>query len=419
MRFPRLALGLLASVVFLACDGGFDPGFVADEPQPVTEAKESAATAAPKCTEGATAAPITMLASAPLGISEAHLGRPVDASFESFAGEAGATLFPKGTVRKQGLHRMEHGVVAMESKRTTDANIGISAKSWGLGADTGKGSASRFASYRASQLVEAREIDDTTEVRTPPPGAVWYIARIYYGRSYELVFHGTHSTFHAGVKARLFFAKGGVKTFAEQNGLSIFAQGRGLEPVNGQAIFAQGEEEISKAYQQSGDPVPIMVEYRSIPRTCVPDDEAVEWVEPYRARVTFDAIDVYRHCMDTWSLEAKCSVNDRPVVLEQPTIWKDRTGVSSQCMRGEPGPQGNPDYCPYQLYFGANIELVEGDRVRCGVTGTIGTGAGAKAIVPSEFSEIVTKSGTQAKTTFGDGDANVEYRVHYKVTPGG
>lgn len=413
-----VASGLLAS---FACAPGAPTLDVGEDEAPVQKAPETTATqAAPvKCDANATSAPVTLLASAPLGLSEAHLGRPVDANFESFAGESGASLFPKGKVTKQGLHRMEHAIVTMDSKRGKSANIDVGAKSWGFGASGGKENETRFASYRASQLVEFREVDDATEIRSDgPKGAVWYIARIYYGRSYELVLHGEKRRFNASVKARLFSAKGGVKTFAEQNGLSIAAQGRGLEPVNGEAIFAQGEEEISKAYRQAGDPVPVAVEYRSVPRSCVPADESIEWVAPWRARVSFDTIDVYRHGDATWSLETRCTVNDRVILLENPTIWTSRTGVASTCTRGELGPLGNPDFCPYKLYWSEAIELVEGDRVRCGLTGSIGSGTGARPIVPSELNEVVTKTLPQKATTFGDGDGSVEYRVHYRIEAG-
>jgi hypothetical protein len=418
LSLPFVASASLQVVGACAAPPSIDLG---KEEAPVKQEPGATTQAAPvKCDANATSAPITMLASAPLGISEAHLGRPVDGSFESFAGETGASIFPKSKVVTQGLHRMEHAIVTIDSKRGRDANIDVGAKSWGFSASGGSEDESRFASYRASQLVEFREIDDTTEIRSDgPKGAVWYIARIYYGRSYELVLHGEKRRFSASVKARLFTAKGGIKAFAEQNGLSIAAQGRGLEPVDGEAIFAQGEDEIAKAYRQSGDPVPIAVEYRSIPRTCIPADESIEWAAPWRARVSFETIDVYRHGDSVWNLETRCRVNDRLLQLDNPTIWSARTGVDSQCTRGALGPQGNADYCPYNLYWSEGIELVEGDRVRCGVTGTIGSGSGARAIVPSEFNEVVTKGMTQKATTFGDGDGSVEYRVHYAIAPGG
>lgn len=417
----RAAVLTALALVVGACAAPTLPGDPGTNTMPVESAKEPTETgpapSGPGCDAAALNAPVTLLASAPLGISASHLGRPVDARFESFAGESGRTLFPEGEIRKQGLHRMEHSLVAMESRRATDANIGASAKSWGFSASGDKGSESRFASYRASQLVEFSEVDDATQIRKDmPKGAVWYIARIYYGRSYELVLHANKKRFTASVKARLFFAKGGVKKFAEENGLSVASQGRGLEPVDGEAIFAQGEEEISKAYRQSGDPVPVFVEYRSIPRACVPTDETIEWVAPWRARVAFDRIDIYRHADGIWNLGARCSVNDREIALENPLMWSGRSGISSQCTRGALGPQGNPDFCSYNLYWAEDIELVEGDRLRCGVTGSIGTST--TPIVPSEFSEVVTRTTPQAATSFGDGDARVEYRVHYGITAG-
>lgn len=386
------------------------------EPQAVVTAPDGGRDG--KCTRTDAGAPVTMTAMAPLGINDAWLGRPLDAHFEAFAGTDGESLFPKGTARRQALAQMEHAITAVETKRSLDANIGASYGIWGASASGGESTGKRFATYRASQMVESREIDDATEMRTPPPNAVWYVSRIFYGRSYELVFSGDARTFNASVRARLYFASGGVKTFTETNKIEVTAKGRGLEPATGEAIFAKNADEIQKLYRQSGEAVPIMVEYRTIPRTCVPDDEPIAWLEPKRVRLTYDAIDVYRKAADGWTVDAKCSVQDKEIVVEPQNVWTNKGGLADACKSDVPGPRGASTYCTFNMYWATNIELFDGDRLRCGIKGTMGGQAGTKEIPYAELSHVIGKDfAAPISGAFGDGDDATEYRVHYTLAP--
>ncbi len=365
------------------------------------------------CGEGASSAPVTLMATAPMGISDAHLGQPLDAHFESYAGPEGVRIFPSATIRRQPLARMEHKIVTLDTKRSKEANLGAWYRGASVEGNVGKTSEKRFASYRASQVAEVREIDDATEMRVAPKGAVWYLSRIYYGRSFELVISGTARTFNAGVKAKLFVFKGGAKTLTQTTGLTATAIGRGLEPVNGDAIFAQSPEEITASYKATGEPVPIYVEYRTIPKACVPLDEDETWLVPHNARVTYDRMDVYEGGKVNWDLEATCLVNDKELVLENGTLWSQKP-VRADCgLADVKGPKGAADYCRYDLYWATNLSIFDGDRVRCGIKGS--AGGTATPIPHSEFSQIVAKD-TKVSSTFGDGDARFEYRVHYTLT---
>lgn len=368
----------------------------------------------PVCNANESMATISLVASAPIGTSEAHLGKPLDAHFESFAGPDGATLFPTGAVRKQALARMEHRIATMDTKRSKEANLGAWYKGFSGEVNVGNVKEKRFGSYRASQLAEFREIDDATEMRGAPKGAVWYISRIFYGRSFELVVTGDSRTFNAGVKAKFFVFKGGAKTLTQTTGLTANAIGRGLEPTSGDAIFAQSPEEITAAYKATGEPVPIYVEYRTIPRACVPNDEDETWLMPHNARVTFDRIDIYEGGKMLWDLEATCLINDKETFLDNGTIWSRKEGIRADCgLTDVRGPKGAPDYCRYDLYWATNLSVFDGDRVRCGVKGTAGDRM--TKLPNSEFSEVVAKD-TKVSSTFGDGDTTFEYRVHYTLT---
>lgn len=368
------------------------------------------AAAADPCNEKG-GAQLTLRASAPLGINEAQLGKPSDQHFETIAGEAGKSLFPDAKVRTAVVNSMENKFESIETTRGFDANVGASYMGFGVGVSGGRSTTKRFASYSATQIAEVREIDESTTFRTAPPGATWYLARIFYGHQYTVVFSGDQRKMNIGVKASYMGYGGGVKKFTEENEIESNAIGRGMSPANGAAIFAKTPEEIKRAYVADGPPVPIYVEYRSIPRACVPPDEQIKWLSPMRVRLTFDSIDVYSKGGDCWLLDAKCTINDTELALTKPQIWSEKRSVEDGCKSDVVGPRGNGNYCPYNLYYATPLSAMDGDIINCGVQGKHGNGG----LIPySQFTYRV-KGGAAAsfKGDFGDGGNGVEYRVHY------
>lgn len=360
-------------------------------------------------TEGG--AQITLRASAPLGINDSHLGQPSGAHFEPIAGDQGKSLFPEAKVRTTAINNMEHKFEAVESTRGFDANVSVSYAGFGVGVEGGKATTKRYATYSASQVADVHEIDEATKFRTAPPGATWYLARIFYGHQYSVVFSGEQKRMNAGVKASFFgIVGGGVKKFGQDNDIQFNAIGRGMTPVGGDAIFAKTPEEIQKAYASDGPAVPIFVEYRTIPRACVPPDQQIKWLAPRRVRLTFDSIDVYSRGGDGWTMEAKCTIDDKEIALEKPQIWSNQR-LGDDCKSDVPGPKGNATYCPYNLYFAAPLAAMDGDIINCGVQGKQGNGS---ALAYSQFTfRLNDKSPATFKGEFGDGGNGVEYRVHY------
>ncbi len=186
----------------------------------------------------------------------------------------------------------------------------------------------RFASYRAMQISEVYEIDDTTAMASAPRHAVYYPWRIYMGFSYEVVIHGAADRFHAGVKAALPMFSGSVEDFVGRYELELKARGRGLRPTHGRAIFARTAEALESSYSTSTDePVPILVEWRRIPGR-EGHEERIEWVQLREGcagergcelcrRWSFDRVEVKfpRRKRDGWAWDADDSPPDTVLTL--------------------------------------------------------------------------------------------------------
>jgi hypothetical protein len=361
--------------------------------------------APPRC-EDTSGEILTVLAQAPAGLAPHHLGRPLDADFNPIPGHEGRSLFPAETIRSTKVSTMEHKIRAIETARGFRASV----KAWVVNASFSRSSSKRYASYHAYQVKEVREIDDATDMRQAPPGAVYYLWRLHYGHSFEMVVSGEDRTFTTSVRANFMVAGGGIGAFANAHNLETTAIGRGLEPIDGQAIFATSADQITAAYRTTGEAVPVFAEYRSIPRACIPPDEQIQWKDPKKVRVGFNKVNVYREGSSTWSLEGKCTINDREIPLANTEVMP-RTGVDDDCKRELAGPKGDGSFCSYDLTWAANLEVVEGDAVRCGVSGLAGT----RNIPYSQFRYDVKAENTPLTDKFGTGNGETEYWLFYAL----
>jgi hypothetical protein len=356
----------------------------------------------------------TLFVSAPLGLSDAFLGRPVDGDFEFIGGEAGASLFPGGEVSTDPSSTVQHRYHFVEDSRDFKASAG----GWGVSASLETASSRRYASFSSEQLVEVHQIDDTADMEPPPAGAAFFLWRIYYGHNYEVMVQGESERFHAGVRASFLGASGSIETFAESNELEVSFFARGLTPVDGQAIFAKTEEEIEAAYAADGPPVPIYVEYRTIPSACAADPEQYEWLEPLEIHVAFDSIHVYNDGSlgaDTWSLVASCRIGEADVFLEDPFVWTQKPNVSDDCMGGDPGPGGDGNYCPYELGWSSALFVQPGDVVRCGIEGTAHDDG--DTVEYAEFEYLVADPPQPQADRIGAANGATEYWAFYSVGP--
>jgi hypothetical protein len=354
----------------------------------------------------------TIFAVAPLGVADEHLGRPVNENFEFIGGRDGASILPGASVYDNQVDAVEHSYIYIEDSRSLSAN----ASYFTISGSVADQRTRRHAIFSAYDIATVREIDDTAEQRDAPADAAFFLWRIYYGHSYQALVSGEQTAFHAGVRARFGVASGGIETFASQNNLTVQASGRGLEPRDGDALFAHTQDDIEQNYTADGDPVPIFVEYRSIPTACVSDPETFEWLDPTIVEVAYDQLYVYNDGSwgaDTWSLDANCSIDGRDSWLENPVVWDQHQDVCDDAVAGIPGPAGDGDYCQYNLGWRTRLEAVEGDVIRCGIQGMAWDGN--NPVEYSEFTYTVGADHTLVSDKIGAGNGDTEYWLFYSL----
>lgn len=340
-------------------------------------------------------------ATAPPGVAEQQLGMPHDARFLAIQGSEGASLFPDaGHARRSPLNQMQHEYVLVENEEMLAANL----NGWGfLTAEAAGGVEWRHASYRAMQIAYVVDVDDTTDMREPPAGAVYYLSRIYYGHSYEMVLSGRTRDFHAGVRAQLASFGGSVDGFAKAHHLTMKAVGRGLEPRDGHAIFAKTPGDIEARYSPTGPPVPIVVEFRQIPNTRGLAG-VIPWPEPVRIELRLGQLAVGQDGTwgaTPWTMSLSCQASGTPVPLGDSFVWQGDTN----------------DGGTYPINRTWQLELLPGERFDCGVDGSYsGPIAGVHQLPSGRMQAPVDVGPATAITGFiPGGDQSVSYRVDFSA----
>lgn len=209
------------------------------------------------------AASETILAPAPMGMARHKLGRPVNAKFEEISGPDGKSLFGPDLPP-----RFKQNVTKVETRFSeSEDDFRAHARGWGLSAGYDSQKHSMFFVHRATQILECEEVDDTNPVRKAPPGAKYFIKRIYYGRSFELYSQIDQQKHDALQKAKVLTFSGDVGKFESTYDMKLSTSSRGLTPQV-QTLFNGGREDFQKLYKNdadAGEPVPILVEYGTSP----------------------------------------------------------------------------------------------------------------------------------------------------------
>ena len=167
-----------------------------------------------------------------------------------------------------------------------------------------------------------------------PASATYYLAKVFYGRSFEVRLSGDEKQFHSGLAGTFLSGKleGGLKTFAEKNRLEFSSVGRGLRPKTGTALFAKQPSEIEENYTVEGSAaVPVEVEYRLIPGRALPALDPIVWRKQARYRVELSAVEAHG-CDRTSACDLTVTVGqvgreEKPKVYRGPDdtdVWEPR-----------------------------------------------------------------------------------------------
>lgn len=194
-------------------------------------------------------------------ISEKDLGRPCDEKFQFLPGEASEPIFDAAS-KPRNHPTTSAGYVQFGNTREVDVALGI----WGLDVGAGEREEQRYGLYRMHETKKVIEVDDRGKgPRAVPEGAQWYVGAIYFGYSIEEFTWGNRHSFHAGVGARLATKNlGKFHALVSQYQLSSLIRARGLEGTEQQLQTIRSLDDLAN-YRRAPDPVPILVEYRSIP----------------------------------------------------------------------------------------------------------------------------------------------------------
>jgi hypothetical protein len=207
-----------------------------------------------------------VLAAAWDGVRVEDLGRLYTKDFQPITVDARSIVVPATppVISELGSTDREFRVVA------TAAEVQANAKAWGIGsASLGTGKDTTYAVYRAIDKIEYRQVDDTRLVPTEVPEARYYIHAVYFGRMYEVGFWGEQSHVAAALSASGVAYAGGIDAWAKENSLEYKIRTVGFrarESSDGSALFARTDVDVEKMYEAAGDPRPILVEFREVPK---------------------------------------------------------------------------------------------------------------------------------------------------------
>jgi hypothetical protein len=341
-------------------------------------------------------------ADAPDGFRIEHLGVPLDATFTPMIGGGAVSLFPQAgrpTCAPMGGWSSEQRIVE------TDEELNANARAWGIvDAHAQFRQGHRFAYYRAKLLTAACQINDTTPMIQPPPGAVYYASRFFVGHSYSTVIDGDSSRFSAGVSAEFLHYGGGVDGFKQRYGLNASGKGKGLEPTGPISLFSQPQQ-VAQNYRMSRQPDAIVIVYRQIPGAQVN-------VAPVAARATtvdfrFTGLNVTAsgsslHDYSNWDLSAYCNLNGQPF------------GAPVEIMKGTRVGSG-----ANQIAFSRQIPARDNDNIECFVEGRYTRGSWGFTSTHSmqrATTGLLVVGRLPAMSSFPGGDGTANFSISWSAT---
>ena len=300
----------------------------------------------------------------PTDIGPDSVGIPLGPGFAKFFGPDGASLFPgvQPVLRPINEFHSEHTIL----ETSEDVNANVRAGIISVGGGYGQGL--QYAVYRAALTVNSWQVPDGAAMGRPPPvGAAYYVSAVYFGFSATTTFQGDRSTISTSFG--LTFPVWGLSVTDAQSRYHVQANTtfRGLAPRNPAQVLLAGDDQLQNAYlfDTRAPPMPIIVEYRTIPNAMAP---------PKRVSIRFTDLRAgeagsvwYGH--SGWELDATCSVNGMPPPQSTPIVKQD---VNDGQAYAAPGPS-------------IEIEAADADTIECVVSGHHTRGEGAET-----FGQVTT-----------------------------
>ena len=117
---------------------------------------------------------------------------------------------------------------------------------------------------RAMQISDVVRLDETARMRRPPDQAVFYLAEVHRGASFDLLVDGRRSAMGAQLELLFGQGEGTARNVSASGSYKLKAFGLGLRDFGGDGIFAMSPEGIAKRYR-TGTPVPVQLVFRTIP----------------------------------------------------------------------------------------------------------------------------------------------------------
>jgi hypothetical protein len=294
-----------------------------------------------------------IIATAPRGIDDSILGAPVDRKFQRLQGKAGKPVFDASAVKKLNQTSLDVKIATISDHLSLEANV----NAWMVNASGTYESTNRFDTYRAFQQTSVSVLDDVAEpIAEAPADAMFYVSKVVWGHSYEAVLEGSTRSFGAGLGVQLKAYGGSVKALSEEKNLKMHLVGLGLTPKTPDALL-QPAEKLLESFEASAEPVPILVEYRLLPKHEAPANDAFKFDPPVHATVQFKTLKVGNDgswYSTPWKLSVKCSaagLEKKDVVL----------------LDGQSVDDTNPDV---PLTASLDLDGLAGDAFECQASGS-------------------------------------------------
>lgn len=192
------------------------------------------------------------------GIDEKDLGAMFTSDLKPIYGAP--SLFEERPPRRVPRDAMEKLIVKLRESSQMDAGFRWLFLKVGSSYEQDRD----YQVIRAMQIKEIVRVDESARMRRPPDNAMFYLAEVHRGASFDLFIDGRRSAM--GAQLELLFAQGdgAARHVRESGSYRLKAFGLGLRDISGDGIFAMTPQQIAESYR-TGEPVPVQLVFRTIP----------------------------------------------------------------------------------------------------------------------------------------------------------